>query len=468
MRGPGLDVGQRGVAEKIEYRILGPLEVSADGRVVEIGGRRLRALLAILLLRANEPVSRDALVHELWGERPPPGAQHSLEVYISRLRKVLGTVAGEPAVVTRPGAYCLRLADRQLDVRRFEQLVREGRSSLAAGAPGLASVTLGAALRLWRGQPLADLSGEPFAQVEIGRLKELRLGATEDRIEADLALGRHADVVSELEAMIAAHPLRERLHGQLMVALYRSERQAEALKAYQAARRTLVDELGLEPGPELQRLERAILRQDPSLELPGQAMAAPGQAAAGPRTRRRRVTAIAAAVLVVLAAALLTGSGAAHPAQPMLAGANGLVAIDPATGQLVAATALSDAPEGVSGGTRSVWAADPGGEAVTRIDPGSGTAIDRIPVRGGPGSIVSGGGAIWTTGTDAATVTRIDPVTEGVTQTITLPSVSLGAIAYGAPGPARNPRPRDRLALRSRHRAVPDRRGRRRPDPLRT
>src|SRR5215472_2185418 len=190
----------------LDYRILGPLEVSADGRVIEIRGPKQRALLAILLLRANEPVPRDVLVHELWGERPPAGARGSLEVYVSRLRK-----------------------------------------ALAADAPEGAEASLRAALRLWRGNALGDLSREPFAQVEIGRLEELRLGAVEDRIEADLALGRHADLVSELEALVTTHPLRERLHGQLMIALYRCGRQADALEAYQAARRTLVEELGWEP-----------------------------------------------------------------------------------------------------------------------------------------------------------------------------------------------------------------------------
>ena len=214
----------------IDYRILGPLEVSADGRVIDIGGPRQRALLAILLLRANEPVPREVLVHELWGERPPAGARSSLEVYVSRLRKALGAAGNGRVVVTRPGGYCLQLADGQLDVYRFERLAAEGRSALAGNEPERADASLRAALRLWRGTVLGDLSCEPFAQVETARLEELRLGATEDRIEADLALGRHADLVSELEALVATYPLRERLHGQLMIALYRCGRQAEALR----------------------------------------------------------------------------------------------------------------------------------------------------------------------------------------------------------------------------------------------
>jgi YVTN family beta-propeller protein len=413
----------------IDFRILGPLEVSADGRMIEIGGAKLRALLAILLLRANQSVPRDVLVHDLWGEQPPAGAQGSLEVYISRLRKALGAAADGPVVVTRPGAYCLLLADGQLDAHRFERLVEQGRSALAADVPGQGAASLREALRLWRGNALGDLSSEPFAQLETGRLEELRLGAIEDRIEADLALGRHADVVSELEALVVVHPLRERLHGQLMIALYRGGRQAEALETYQAARRTLINELGLEPGPALQQVERAILEQDASLDLPRRAVVTP---AAGPRARRTRVTAIALASVAVLAAGLVIGARGAHARQATFAGKNGLVAVDTASARLVYATQLAGAPGAVSSGDGSVWVADPGAGEVSRIDSGSGVEVDRILVGGEPGSIVSGGGAIWAASTVSATVTRIDPATESVTQTITLPGANPGAIAFGA------------------------------------
>jgi YVTN family beta-propeller protein len=227
----------------------------------------------------------------------------------------------------------------------------------------------------------------------------------------------------------------ERPRGQLMIALYRCGRQAEALEAYHATRRILIEELGLEPGPTLQRLERAILRQAPSLEWPGPAVAAAAAAPTadpGPRSRlRARVTAVAVGMVAVLASGFLLGSRGAHAAQVTLAGANGLVAIDTASGRLVAATPLSGAPGAVSGGANSVWVADPGGEAVTWIDPGTGAAADQIPVGGEPGSIVSGRGAVWVASTVGATVTRIDPATESVTQTIALPGANLGAIAYG-------------------------------------
>src|SRR5215469_5836017 len=314
----------------IDYRILGPVEVSADGRVIDIGGPKQRVLLASLLLHANESVPRGVLVHELWGERPPTGAQGSLDVYVSRLRKALGAAGNGQAVVTRPGGYCLPLADGQLDAYRFERLVAEGRSALAAHQPGPAADSFRAALRLWRGNALGGLDYEPFAQVEAGRLEELRLGAVEDRIEADLALGRHADLVSELEALVASCPLRERLHGQLMIALYRSGRQAEALEAYRAARRTLVEELGLEPGPALRQLESAILRQDPSLDRPGPAATTAGAGTASRRKRSRllgprRLPAIAAATAV--AVALLVAVTTRGPAE-LVAGPNTVGVID--------------------------------------------------------------------------------------------------------------------------------------------
>src|SRR5215472_675522 len=314
----------------IDYRILGPLEVSVDGAVIEVGGPRLRALLAVLLLRANELVPRDVLVHELWSEQPPAGAQHSLDVYVSRLRKALGAATDGPVVVTRYGAYSLQLADEQLDARRFERLVAEGRAALGGNEPGQAAAALRAALTLWRGPALADLSNGHGPRAEAARLEELRLTAIVDRIDADLALGRHAEVVGELEALVAAYPLRERLHEQLMIALYRGGRQAEALAAYQAARRALVEDLGLEPGPALQRLERAILRQDASLDLPGQAAATPavgpvdrtGRSWLGGANRAKRLIAVAAAaaVAVALLAAVTTRGQAQLTAGPNTVG----------------------------------------------------------------------------------------------------------------------------------------------------
>jgi DNA-binding SARP family transcriptional activator len=250
----------------MEFRILGPLEVCTDGgHKLDLAGKR-KALLAVLLLHANEAVSTDGLVDALWGAEPPDTAGKALQVYVSRLRKLLGQ-EGEAPLVTRPPGYALDLGPHTLDLHRFERLRADANESLANGDPAEAEAKLREALSLWRGAPLADFTFEPFAQSEIGRLEELHVTALEERVDALLALGRHAEVVGELEALVAAHPLRERLRAQLMLALYRARRQAEALDAYQDARRALVDELGIEPGPELQELEGRILRQDPSLEV---------------------------------------------------------------------------------------------------------------------------------------------------------------------------------------------------------
>jgi DNA-binding SARP family transcriptional activator len=247
----------------MEFRILGPLEVWQGGSEVPVGGPKPRALLAILLLHANEVVPADRLVDELWGEDSPEDGAAALRVNVSRLRKALP----EGVLTTRSRGYVVRVAADQLDLDRFERLVDEGRGLLARGLAADASQRLREALSLWRGPALADFAYESFAQPAIARLDEIRLAATELRIDADLALARHDEVVGELEALVAEHPLRERLRGCLMTALYRSGRQAEALDAYQNARRALVDQLGIEPSPALQALERAILRQDPALDL---------------------------------------------------------------------------------------------------------------------------------------------------------------------------------------------------------
>jgi WD40 repeat protein/DNA-binding SARP family transcriptional activator len=249
----------------LDFRLLGPLEVVGDdGLALSIGTGRQRALLALLVLRANEPVAIDRLVEELWGEAPPPTAQRMLHNQVSALRRVLGR---NGRLETHGSAYRLNVRPGERDVDRFEELVVRGRALMEADPEGAAE-TLGRALDLWRGAPLADLAYEPFAQTEIARLEERRWAAFEARVEAELALARHADLVSELEAAVAQQPLREHLHGRLMLALYRCGRQAEALEAYRTARRTLVAEIGVEPGAELRELQDAILAQDPALDAP--------------------------------------------------------------------------------------------------------------------------------------------------------------------------------------------------------
>ncbi len=247
----------------MEFGILGPLAVWQDGRELELGAPKQRALLAVLLLHAGETMATERLVDALWGERPPATAVKALQVHVSQLRKVLG----EGVVATRPTGYVLRVGEDELDLDRFERLLDRGRALLAGGAAEEAAGVLRSALALWRGPALADVGYEAFARDEIGRLDELRLVALQLRLKADLELGLQAEIVPELEALVREHPLRESLRELLILALYRAGRQADALAAYQGARAALVDELGLDPGEALQQLEKAILQHDPSLDL---------------------------------------------------------------------------------------------------------------------------------------------------------------------------------------------------------
>ena len=242
----------------LDFRILGPLEVWDDDEERPLGGTKQRAVLAILLLDAGRVVSTDRLIDLLWGERPPATAAASLQNFVSQLRKTLGA----DVVRTTPPGYRLEIAPEQLDVERFRRLVESAKSR----PPDERAEELRLALELWRGPALADLAFEPFAEQEASRLDELRLAALEDRINADLECGRYAELIAEVESLVRAHPLRERLRGQLMLALYRSGRQAEALAVYQDTRRQLVEELGIEPGAALQQLHGAILRQDRRLD----------------------------------------------------------------------------------------------------------------------------------------------------------------------------------------------------------
>ncbi len=273
----------------VEFRILGPLEILDGERVLPLGGLKRRAVAAVLLLHPNRVVASGQLIDLVWGDDPPAAALGSLQNHVLRLRRELGD-----RLITRPPGYLLRVEPGELDLDRFRRLVEEA----PAREPGEAAALLHEALALWRGDPLADLAGEP-AGGAAAHLAELRLEALENRIDADLALGRHASLVPELDALVGEHPFRERLCGQLMLALYRSGRQADALEAYSAARTTLVEELGAEPGAQLQELQQAILRQD--AEIAGPAAAVPGGPAARIEEARKTVT--------VLLADLFAGSG---------------------------------------------------------------------------------------------------------------------------------------------------------------
>jgi DNA-binding SARP family transcriptional activator/WD40 repeat protein len=253
--------------QAVEFRLLGPLEVWRDGRPVQLGGERQRALLAVLLLHANQLVTNERLIDHLFGGDTSDGTTNALRVAVSRLRKVLDDGREGAILLTRPGGYLLGVSESQLDITLFERLFKEGQQARAAGDAVDAAVKLRQALELFRGPILADLSQLEFVQPEIRRLEDLQLAALMERLDADLALGRAEELVPELEYLVAAHPLLERLRGQLMLALYRSGRQADALEAYRQTRELLRDELGLEPGRALQRLEGSILRHDDSLEL---------------------------------------------------------------------------------------------------------------------------------------------------------------------------------------------------------
>ncbi|HYX76952.1 MAG TPA: BTAD domain-containing putative transcriptional regulator, partial [Gaiellaceae bacterium] len=384
------------MTEPLEFRILGPFEVARDERVLAIPAGKPRALLALLVLRRGEVVSVDTLVDELWGETPPQTAAKNVQGYVARLRRELG----DGTLATRSPGYALQLDNGALDSARFEALVEQARHD----EPAAASDHLRQALALWRGPPLADFAYESFAQDEIRRLEHLRLGAVEDRVEADLALGRHEQVLPELESLVSAHPLRERLQGQLLVALYRSGRQAEALEAYRAARRRFVDELGVEPGPELQALERKILQHDPALQSPARR----GRPIAEVRTRlgrRGRVAAaafVAAAVVAALLAFLLPSGSNALSATP-----NSIGVLD---GKRVRAVITGGGqPGGIAYGAGAVWVTDTASDQLLRIDPGRRT-VDRIPVGHGPTGVAVGDGQVWVVNQLDRTVSEINPL----------------------------------------------------------
>jgi DNA-binding SARP family transcriptional activator/RecA/RadA recombinase len=254
----------------VQFRVLGPLEVVDGQRRVELGRPKQRALLAVLLVHANQVVPLDRLIEELWGEEQPAQAGASLQAYVSHLRRALepGRPARTPprVLVTQPPGYRLVVAPGDLDAARFVALAEEGHRLLEDGQPGPAAQVLREALGLWRGPALADVADEAFAQAERQRLEEHRLAALEDRLAAELAVGGHAGAAAELAELVGLHPFRERLHGLLMLALYRAGRQAEALRAFQAARDTLREELGIDPSPWLRQLEADILRQAPALD----------------------------------------------------------------------------------------------------------------------------------------------------------------------------------------------------------
>jgi YVTN family beta-propeller protein len=368
----------------MEFRILGPVEVRDDGRLVRLGGGKQRAVLALLLLNANRVVASERMIELLWGERPPATAATALHGHISSLRKALGP----DVIATRPPGYVLETAIGELDLERFEWLQAEGRDALERGDPGRAAERLRAALGLWRGEALSDIGFEPFIQTEAARLEGLRLDLVQDRIEADLTAGRGTELVGELERLIAAEPLRERFWAQLMLALYRSGRQAEALDAYRRARQTLVSQLGIEPGPELRDLERRILAHDPTL----------GPAPRVPTPLRRSANARLALVLTALAAIgvtvttlLLFGRGSGQTAVP----ADSVAIIDLRRNAVAGAIPVLQDPGPIAAGAGLVWAVNLDSQSVSRIDPQARTLLGTKGVGEVPGNVAGATGEVW-------------------------------------------------------------------------
>ena len=398
----------------MEFRILGPLEIVDDGRTLALTGSKKRALLAILLLHANEVVSRERLLEDLWGERRPETAATALHGYVSQLRKMLepDSRRDHSVLVTRAPGYELRVDAESLDLKRFQRLAESGKRSLAAGDTETAAAALEEALSLWRGPPLAEFAAAPFALIESLRLDELRVSATEDRVEADLALGRHGSIIAELEMLVAEHPHRERLCAYLMLALYRSGRQAEALDVYQRTRRALVDELGIEPGTMLQQLERAILNHDPSLELPPQARhesAPPGPVSADSpeRPRWRLWRALVVAVLVIAAALGVAAAFRGGESGPTLLTPNSVGFIDAESGRVTRLFPVGREPSALTLASDSVWVANYRDQTVTRVDRETGRTAT-IPVGGHPTGITSYRDKVWVL-TFEELLVRVDP-----------------------------------------------------------
>ena len=397
----------------MEIRLLGLVEASQDGHAVPLGGAKPRALLAILALHANSPVSADRLIEGLWGEQPPATAPKLVQVLVSQLRKHLAGTDAE--IITRGRGYELRIDPDAVDALCFERLLTSGANGSHADE----------ALALWRGPPLDDLADEPFAAPEIRRLEDLWLGAREAAIDDALADGRDAALLGELDDLIGEHPLRERLHGQRMLALYRCGRQADALEAFRNARKVLVDEVGLEPGTELRRLNEAIIRQDPDLDGPPARL--PG------RTRRRSPMLLAIAALAAVAAA-------AALAVTQLGGADGLDritedtvgVIDPGNGKIAAQYAVGHAPDALAAGAGSVWAANGPDGTVSRVDRGRGQ-VTTIDVGGEPTAVAFGGGSLWVADGQNRRVEQVDSGTNRVVRRLPTGNAPRGvAVAGGA------------------------------------
>jgi YVTN family beta-propeller protein len=427
----------------LQFRVLGPLEASRDGVGLDLGPRKQRAVLALLLLNANRVVATERLIDDLWGESPPDSARAALQVYVAGLRKALGS-DGE-ALRTRAPGYVLEVEPDALDLARFADLRAEAQASIEDERR---AALLAEALALWRDNPLAELRSEPSSLTAVAQLEELRLEVLEERIDAELALGRFGGLVSELEALVAEHPYRERLRAQLMIALYRSGRQAEALQAYRDARHVLSEELGLRPSQELRNLEAAILRQDESLTgrqvvsrpnerdlgsvtvlFPDGAPELTPQPFRGQRRLRRlhsRWAVLVAAVVVVLAAAAATLALRDGPA-PIVVPPNSLAVIEPKTERVVAALAVGIRPGPIALGGGSLWVGNLDDRTVSRIDPATRRLVRTITLGATPTGLAWSSGSLWVAYGMRGELARVDPRFDGgrVTETVPITGKSL-------------------------------------------
>ena len=395
-------------------------------------------LLAALLVRANEVVSSDRLIDEIWGERPPETAATALQGLVSQLRKVLEPerAPGAPGsvLVTHAPGYVLRADPEAVDARRFEQLVSEGQEALAAGEARLAADVFRRALGLWRGPALAGIETAP-TNAEAHRLEELRLEALEDRVDADLALGRDGALVPELEALVEREPLRERPRGQLMLAFYRTGRQADALDLYKETRRRFVDQLGIEPTPRLRELEQAILAQDPELDAGLPRLRPP----AAVRARSRRVIFGVAAIGVTAILATTAVLIAQDDGATVLAAPGSVAVVDPKSARVVGTVEVGSGPVAIVPGHDSLWVANSADDTVSRIDPATREVEATIGVPS-PVDLAVTADAIWVASGIDGTVSRIDPESNDVVATIDLQRsdpfnpLTVHGIAAGAGG----------------------------------
>ncbi len=403
----------------MEFRILGPLVVVFEGRELPLGPLKDRTVLGVLLLHANEVVPRQRLIDELWGEAPPPTAIKAVNGSISQLRKALGGNGGGP-IATRPPGYLIEAAGDELDALRFVELTIKARAQANAAAFEAASTTYTEALSLWRGRTLSGIDLESVDRHEVERLDEARVVALMDRIDCDLALGRQDDLVGELEVLVAQHPLRERLHAQLILTLYRSGRQAEALRAYQQARTVLVEELGLEPSPALQRLERGILNHDAALQVPqGTAHRNGLRTRAGPpsdrepttpqRPRRRLLLVGAGLVLLGGIAAVVAVTRDGSAAEPIAVRSPVALLVEPKSARVDASLPLPGRPIGLAADGEKLWLATTG--ELVRLSRRGTPGIETLDAGGTFGGVAVGDGSVWVTDEDSGTVLRIDAAT---------------------------------------------------------